>query len=255
MTTTPPAFPVSDDRCEVSTPLGPVWLWGRPTGRPTLLVITGLFADADTMDHIGGLLPEVDVLRAHLPGNHCPRLSAVSVGVFASALSSALQQVVTAPLGILGLSVGALVAMGVRTPNLKGLILIEPPVFTENLWPLAHPELIARDPELMAAVFGVGDGGVTEPRDYSALVRGLSVPTVVLLGDRPLMPQRPVESMPSLVDEASRDILARQPNVSLSIAPGAGHHVAKQAPSLLAHHVRRLVRALQAGETAPPASP
>lgn len=239
----------SEPQFELPTPLGPVWLWGRPTGRPTLVVVTGLFADAGTMDHLAGLLPEVDVLRTHLPGNHCPRLAAVSVGAFASALSSALDQVVAAPLGVLGLSVGALVAMGVRSPHLKGLVLVEPPIFTRDLWPLARPDLVARDPELMANVLGVGEDGVTAPKDYSPLVRGLSVPAVVLLGERPLMPPRPFETAPSLVDDAGRALLARQPDVSLVVAPGAGHHVPQEATPLLARYVNRLARFLLAPET------
>ena len=30
----------------VETGLGPIWLWGRDTGQPVLLIITGAFCDA-----------------------------------------------------------------------------------------------------------------------------------------------------------------------------------------------------------------
>ena len=73
------------ERFEVGTSLGPLWFWGRDTGRPILLVISGAFAVADFFWKIQELFPAADVLRTHLPGNHCPHLSQTSIRAFATA--------------------------------------------------------------------------------------------------------------------------------------------------------------------------
>ena len=53
-----------EDRFEIATSLGEVWLWGRDTGKPVVLVITGAFAEFYVYDHLQLALPQFDVLRA-----------------------------------------------------------------------------------------------------------------------------------------------------------------------------------------------
>jgi pimeloyl-ACP methyl ester carboxylesterase len=214
-----------------------VWLYGRPSGRPTFLVVTGIFADASTMDHFPRVFPQFDVLRAHLPGNHSPQLSETSVEAFSAALDDALRQVVSAPLAVLGLSVGALVAMGVRHPQLCGLLLVEPPLRTLETWPLEDPSFMAADAELMGAILG---------RDFSHLARGLAVPTEVLAGGVSLMPRRSLERMPSLVDDGSRALLAAHPLITLTVADEAGHNVQNQATARFGEALYRLADRLAA---------
>ena len=241
---------------ELQTPLGPIWLWGRITGRPTLLIVSGAFADFAVMDHFQGLLPDLDVLRTHLPGNHGPRLTETSIEAYAAALSDALRQTVRAPLAVMGISVGALVALGLRSPRLVGLLLIEPPIFTEHLWPLAVGVDPAKDPEFMQAIFGIADAKVVAPRDYSGLLARLTVPAEVLLGDAALMPPRPFEKSPSLVDERARAALRATPFVSTTVAPGAGHHVAAESGEVFVAAVHRLLRRLdRARENRGPPAP
>lgn len=220
-----------EDRFEVETPLGPVWFWGRDRGRPVLLLITGTFSEPHVLRGLRDVLPEIDVWRAHLPGNHCPPLAATSVGVYAAAYSQALaQRLPERPLVVLGLSVGALVALGLRASNIRRMLLVEPPLLTEGLWPLALLRKGAPPgaEEFLWNVLGVGPDRL-EPRDYSALLDALQIPTRVMLGDE--LPGEPRDSdvLPSLVTPPARALLARHPHVRTTTVRGAGHNVPQAA--------------------------
>jgi pimeloyl-ACP methyl ester carboxylesterase len=235
---------VPEDRCEVETPFGPVWLWGRPQGRPTLLILTGLFADPGTMDHFGRLLPDLDVLRAHLPGNHCPRLTGPpSIETYARALDAALGDQGARPLAVLGTSTGALVALALRSP-ISAMLLLEPPLRNTEILPLVQPDIVARDPELMLAIFGATEAGIVSQRDYTPLLRASTCPIDVLLGGVRAHPGQTM--LPSLVDDESRRQLAAAGNVRCIDVPGAGHRVASADPRLFNDVVQRLVDRLRA---------
>jgi hypothetical protein len=236
------------------TSLGEVWLWGELTGKPVLLIVTGAFADPGTLDHAGASFPTVDVLRTHLPGNHCPRLAVVSVEAYAAALSEALAQIAPdVPLGIVGLSLGALVALGVRAPGLRHLLLVEPPLSTAETWHMAEAvQTESGSPEaaLLWALFGIRDGEVAEPRDYTGLLKSLGVPTEVLVGDVPAEPRRPMARAPSFVGPAARALLEGHPLVVTTIAAGAGHNVPVHSPLLLYDALVRMVTGLMGAEAA-----
>jgi hypothetical protein len=239
MRQTPPNPTPADsaaERHEVDTPFGPVWLWGRARGRPTLLVITGALARVTVMGHFAGVFPDLDVLRMHLPGNHSPRLADGSIGTITAALNDALRQVVDAPLAIIGLSAGGVVALGARHPQLCGLLLLDPPIRATEAWPLQRSELIAQDPVLFAAL---NDG------DFSPLIDELTAPAEVMVGEEPLLPRRPFVTPPSLVDEETRHRLAAHALVTLNVTPGAGHLVQDNGPAFAAA-VGRLVDRLRA---------
>lgn len=232
---------------EVQTALGPVWLWGELTGKPVLLIITGAFAVENTLDHTARFFPEVDVLRAHLPGNHSPSLAVTSIGAFASAFTEAVEAVAPGlPLAVVGISTGALVAMGMRNAGLRQIVAIEPPLRTVDLWPLA--ETFAEPADEVTAdfvwqVFGMGRGP-TEGRDYLPMLAHLQTPTVAILGSVPLLPRCDGEGMPSLVDEASRAALAAHPMVTVTEAEGAGHDIPREAGRTLFDALRWAVGAL-----------
>jgi hypothetical protein len=231
---------------QLQTPWGEVWLWGpAPRGRPLLLIVTGAFADPGTLDHVGRVFPAIDVLRTHIPGNACPVLTETSVAAFAAALSDALRQAVPeAPIGILGLSLGALVSLGVRVPNLRRLLLVEPPLLTEPTWHLAEHYRVAEgsaEAALLWEIFGIRDRTVEAARDYSGLLTDLAVPAEVLIGDVPAEPRRPMDKAPSFVGPTALALLARHPRISTTIAPGAGHNVPVQAPLVLYDAITRLV--------------
>ena len=239
--------PSAEQRFEIDTPLGPVWLWGRDTGRPLMLIINGAFAEPWVLDRLQGRLPDVDVLRTHLPGNHCPGLVVNDIATLAQALDLALEQRFPGRrAAVVGLSTGALAAMAMTWPGVVRLLLIEPFLRTRHVW--LFPAMLDRatsdvDRDLVWNVFGVREGERQE-RDYSHLVAGLRVPGRVLLGEVPLLPERDLPAMPSLVDDIDRATLARQPLLKVQVAEGAGHHVPRDALHLFFNAVLEARQAL-----------
>lgn len=216
-----------EEKLEVETPFGPIWFWRRDRGQPVLLLITGTFADADTLDGLDEALDGVDVWRAHLPGNHCPPLAAASVGVFAAAYSHAVERALAGrDVVACGLSVGGLVAMGLRSSNVRGLVVVEPPLLTEGLWPLqlVREQAPPGHDDFLRQVLGIAPDRL-EPRDYSALLAALTLPTRALVGG--VAPAGPEDFtvMPSLITPACRALLDGHPRVCVVEAPGAGHNV------------------------------
>lgn len=222
------------------TPYGPIVLVGEAaafTGnRPLLVTIAGAFAIArgplfNLAPHIG----DCDVVSGHLPGNHCPTLISAAVGVYASAYSHVIANAFAHRTVIgCGASIGGLVALGLRAPQIRNLLVIEPPLVMSKVWPmwatlrhkLAENDKAQRD--FIVNVFGVTETAVSERR-YEGLVEALRKPTHVLVGDRPLFPEQAFEKLPSLVDEPERRLLAAHPQVRLSVAPGSGHNVLQES--------------------------
>lgn len=172
---------------DVDTDLGPIRFLGRDAGAPVVLVITGAFAMENQVDRLQDRFPSLDVLRAHLPGNHSPPMDIPSVGVFGAAFTAALDaRFPGRPLVLVGLSVGALVAMATRARGTRAMLLVEPPLVITEAWPLeALPrEAPPGNEEFLWNVFGLGRA-VIEPRDYRPLVSQIGVPAHVLLGDPP----------------------------------------------------------------------
>jgi pimeloyl-ACP methyl ester carboxylesterase len=237
-----------EERFKIATSLGEVWMWGRDTGKPIALVIAGAFADFAIYDRLQIVLPQFDVLRTHLPGNHCPELAATDVGVMAGGISQALAgRFAGRPTIAIGISAGALVAMALASPDLKALLLVEPFLRTLHVWPFRGMVEEYRAPEQRAFlwnVLGVRDGAAEE-RDYRGLAQGVRVPCRVLLGGIPLMPPRPLPNLPSLVDDEDRATFRAHPLMTVTEVPGAGHNVAAQNlaafRAALAPVVRRVV--------------
>lgn len=222
---------VVETRFEFETALGPVWFWGRDTGRPVLLMISGAFNDADYMCGLQSHFPDADVLRAHLPGNHCPELSETSLRAYVAAFDEALGLGwPRRPMTVLGASTGALVALGLRHPAIWSVVAIEPLLLTAGVWPLRlfAKQAPAWGAAFVEAVFGVGPDGVT-PRDHSWVLDGLSTSTVALVGDDPLGSPRAFVTTPTLVTSEARALLAAHPAIDLRVAAGAGHNIPLQA--------------------------
>lgn len=224
----------SEEKFEVETPLGPLWFWGRDTGLPVVVLITGAFAEFDVLDGLSGALDGVDIWRSHLPGNHSPALAATSVGAYAAAFSHALKtRLADRPVVVLGLSVGALVALGVRAPNVQRLVLVEPPVLTAGLWMLRliDEQAPPGNEAFLWNILGIGPNGY-EPRDYTGMVRELTTPALVMIGEEPVGVERPFTLQPSMITDAAREALAANPNIEIVMAAGAGHNVPRMALEL-----------------------
>jgi pimeloyl-ACP methyl ester carboxylesterase len=230
------------DERTFETSFGPIVLVGRAEAfageRPLLVTIAGAFAIArGPLFNLAPHLPEVDIVSGHLPGNHCPPLISASIGVYASAYSQVIaEQFGDRRVTVCGASIGGLTALGLRAPNIRNLLVIEPPLVMSKLWPM-WPTLrhkLAQSPgdkplrDFIVNVFGVSETAVAERR-YDPLLEQLKKPTRVLVGDRPLFPERAFEKLPSLVDDPERAKLAAHPQIRLSVCEGAGHNVLQEA--------------------------
>ncbi|WP_430423767.1 alpha/beta fold hydrolase [Phenylobacterium sp.] len=236
------------------TPFGPIVLVGEPAAfegtRPLLVTIAGAFAIArGPLFHLAPHIGDCDVVSGHLPGNHCPTLISASVGVYASAYSHVISNAFAGRTVIgCGASIGGLVALGLRAPQVRNLLVIEPPLVMSKVWPM-WPTLrhkLAADPDdkaqrdFIVNVFGVTEAAVAERR-YDGLLEALRKPAHVLVGDRPLFPQSAFEKLPSLVDEPERAQMAAHAMIRLSVAPGAGHNVLQESQAAFLAALRQAI--------------
>lgn len=243
------------------TASGDIWLWGEAEGlrasRPVVLFINGAFSiERPRSFELPDLLPSASVMNAHLPGNHCPWLSSHSVDAIAAAYSDVLDQI-GRPCIIVGASIGALVALGIRSVWVRGLVILEPPLQTGKLWCLVdsfRSKLAASplDENLKAFlwdVFGISDT-VHENRDYRPLLAKLTVPAWAAFGGVPLMPPRPTQSLPSLVDEPERALMRSHGLFKTEVIPTVGHNVPGQAISFVRRYTQNLLdRVRQGGDS------
>jgi len=222
------------------TSLGVIPITGAHDHRPKVLAINGLGAAPDEMSRLGLLVaPHYDGLVGFLPGDRNPALSETSISAIAQAFDEVVDQL--GPTVVVGLSVGALVALAMRASAIVRVVAVEPPLVTGKLWPLAtelRAGLGSHHRAMVENVMGM-TAQAFEGRDYTHLLDGLHRPTDVVVGDDPLLPERPTPRMPSLVDEAERARLARHPLVTIHLAPNAGHNIPAQAPQILLPLIRK----------------
>jgi pimeloyl-ACP methyl ester carboxylesterase len=237
---------------DFETPLGPVRLWGEAgafaSKKPVVVAVAGAFAvkQGPLFQLAPFVAPHADLLTGHLPGNHSPVLSEVSVEAYARAYSHVLATALAdRPVVLCGASIGGLVALGVRAPNVRARVVMEPPLAAGKLWPMldflrTRLAKAPQDHDLRAFVKNVFGVTPAEARDvrYEGLLEGLAEPTTVIVGATPLNPPRKVEKLPSLVDEPERRWLADHPGVRLLVAQGAGHNVPQEATRLLVAELR-----------------
>ncbi len=196
----------------VDTALGRVPVWGSwSSDRPLVLGIRGAFAERNDLTDLDP--PGCDLALLHLPGFHSPALVVTSIGAFIAAFDEVIRtQFSGRQIVAVGLSVGAIVALGLRSPEIGGVLAVEPFFSTAKLWPMIEfiQRLLPRDQvsaHLWAAdIFGISIDGV-EDRDYHAVLGRQDRPTLALVGDIPLDPRRELRLLPSFTDEADRALL------------------------------------------------
>lgn len=228
----------------VPTQVGPLSYWTlpepEPSDRPVLLVMAGSFMTSRTLNRIPRLLADqCQVVLVELPTTtpfEIPNLTAPRV---AEAFSQFVHRAFRGrPMVVLAFADAAVVAVSMRAPEILRIVAVEPPVRSEKLWPL-RAALATRAQEAGVAfrrflddIYGVG-GRNPGPRDHRPAFQAPQAPVDVLVGELPLMPERAVQKAPSLVDEEDRAWLAAQSQVSLRVAPGAGHDLAREAGGLV----------------------
>lgn len=238
-----------------TTPQGPVWLWRTAAGaddrRPVVLALHGAFSIAQTRLHeLPGLLPEADVRIGFLPGNNCPHTAEQTVAAYAAAYDAVIQAL-GRPTVVVGASVGALVALALREPLVKAVVLAEPPLLTGKLWPFvaAFRARLAEAPDdaqLRDFVWNVFGISATDwvGRDYRPLLNSLRVPAWVLHGTIPLHPPRAFDELPSLVDGPELDLLRAHPHIRLREIEGIGHNVPGRGITFVRTATRDLLNGL-----------
>ena len=211
------------ERRAFETPLGEIWLWGEwgDESKPLVLAIHGAFAlEKLPLQEMQRFIPQAQLIWTHLPGNHCPELSETSVEAFARALECALPN---RPTLIVGESVGALVALMIRSPQVQRRLLIDPPFRTD------HPALGGR----LTGMFPTDD--------YRFLLDRIDSPTWVMVGgNEGLRTGR----LPSLVGPEERNRLAQHPLVKFVLVRDAGHNVVAAAVMTVVRATQLLVEQL-----------
>jgi hypothetical protein len=211
------------------TTLGTVPVWGRfdtfDRSRPLLLVIRGFTPDPSQLVSMPDRLPGADVMLASLPGLHSPGLADVSLAAFSRAFDEVADALGRAVV-VLGVSLGGLVALGLRSAWVRSVVALDPPLSSAALWPIADQfEASGVGAEWLRAVCGVG---VPEPVSYRGALDGLRVPALVLLGGEPHGPRLTDGRLPSLVSADDRMAYEVHPMVTTKVLEGVGHNIPVQ---------------------------
>jgi hypothetical protein len=241
------------DLVTLQTSAGPFGLVGRihaDRRRPALLAVGGSFPPKtylhDLADHFRG----ANVLIVNLPGMVGVPWSAATPAELSRGLAEAVVRLLgDLPIVAFGTSTGNLLSLGLRLPNICRRLAVEPFFQTQDLWPFianSRQRMGKRPDDTSLAryfwdVFGIGPTSL-ENRDYRQLLDNIIMPTDVIAGELPLLPEREVDVWPSFTSQADRAALTANPLVSFHQGPaGTGHYV--QADRTVEALIRRLLHA------------
>ena len=215
-------------------PLGFVGRLHTDQVRPSLLVVTGSFPPEGYLHDLVSHFRGANVLIANMPGmSKVFWANAPSVAGATQGLEDAVRRLLPeGPIVAFGSSTGNILSLGLRLPNIRRRVADEPFFQTGDLWPF-----IANSRERMKLnpggvqmagyfweYFGIGPDKL-ENRDYRHLLENITVPTDILVGQSPLMPQRALPIWPSFTSQSDREMLAGNPLVTLHQGPpGSGHN-------------------------------
>jgi pimeloyl-ACP methyl ester carboxylesterase len=241
------------DFLTLQTSAGPFGLVGRlhtDRPRPVLLAVSGSFPSKTYLHDLIDHFPGANVLVVSLPGMAGVPWSGATPAELSLALAEAAPRLLgDLPIVALGASTGNLLALGLRLPNICRRVAVEPFFQTGDLWPFIanSRRRLASNPgdaplqDYLHRVFGIGATSA-ENRDYRHLLEAITVPTTVIVGQIPLLPEREVEVWPSFTCEADRAALRANPLVTLHEGrPGTGHNV--QSDPLAEALLRRVLHA------------
>lgn len=231
------------------TALGTVTLSGATAAfegpKPLIVVLRGIFASEHQYSKLPDLLPEARVLYGDTYGDSGPRMAAPSIGAYCAAYSQAISSL-PGPTVVCGVSLGGVVALGLRCPGLLGVLSLDPP-----MRPGEAPHLIASltrraitaDQELLWNVFGIGPAG-EEPRDYFPVLDRLTHRAIVFAGG-----VGRTGHLAGVISDDSLERLSRHPMVLAERVPGVGHDISRGGSDRVIRALRWLIA------TAPPGPP
>ncbi len=219
------------DQTIVHTSFGPVPVWGRfgSPDRPLLLVIRGAFVADNQLHGLAAYIQDWDVALVHLPGVHTPFFRANAVQDFADAFDEVLASLGHGRVMVIGVSLGGVVALALRSAQVQGQLLVDTALRTASLWMLPQPfrEGARSDAAIgrwIWDLFGISETEVVD-RDYGPILAREGPPVTLLLGSDPLGDPRPLTRMPSLVSNADRALYRASPRVSATVVPDSGHNI------------------------------
>ncbi len=224
----------------LQTRLGPIVLSAYVAGPgPLILVIRGAYATEDQYSQLPAALPEVRVAFGEVPGNRTPTLAAQSVGAFAAAYSEALAQLPDR-IVVCGVSLGGLIALALTSPNVDGIVAVDPPLqpasspaLRRSIAAALHDAVDPNEREYLHTVFGATPAGF-ERRDYRPLLHQLQRPAIILAGDA-------ATDVPSTLSEADLAEIAQAPLAELVRVKGVGHAVHRGGSSAIVECLRRIM--------------
>jgi pimeloyl-ACP methyl ester carboxylesterase len=184
------------------------------TASPRVLLIHGFKRQASQLAPWRDRIPDLGFV--HLPGHSkAPPFSEVSVEAWIRGLREMIEAAFPEPPLIVAESLGAIVAMSLPS---RALIAVEPLLSVDHLWPLHRTirDARARGIEIEPAMEALFE------KPFAWTLERIAAPTLVLAGDEPLLPERPVRREPSLLTDQDFAAYAAHPLVEARRIAG-GH--------------------------------
>lgn len=179
-----------------------------------VLVVRGAFAPKDQMARLA-----IDVPDARFDFCDLSTAAGYSVASYVTQLERFLST--QPPSVVVGVSLGGVIALGLRSPKVVGVLALDPPVRTADCEPLwaGYRPLLDTAPEFLWSVFGLAKDR-TEPRDYLSLAMDQRAPTIVLAGSREPLPDG---RLPGLISDPTLKALGQMARTER--LPGVGHDI------------------------------
>jgi pimeloyl-ACP methyl ester carboxylesterase len=229
-----------------ATPYGPIRLSGDLAGvGPLVLVIRGAYATEDQLSRLPEHVPAA-VAFGDIPGHRSSWLEDQTLAVCAAAYSDAVDQL-GRPAVVCGVSLGGLIALGMRTKLLHGVLALDPPFRPAETAHMRRAAATAyaqagsdHERAFLRSVFGARPEGI-EPRDHLPVLSGLAAPAHILAGDPDA-----TDVVASVLSEATYQDVVRS-GVSAERMSGVGHAVWRGGSDRIVQALRALLApALQA---------
>ncbi len=205
---------------QVLTPRGPVYLQAENL-RPHILMIHGFMRHPGMLEAWRRLIPGVGFIN--LPGHGgAGDLDEVSVQAWIEGLDAIIDVLEGPPPLLVGESLGAIAALGMRA---RAVIAVDPILSTHQLWPqfALFKKMRAKGQPVRSAFEALFE------TPFHWILERIRVPTLVLAGDVPLMPQRSGVRLPSLLTDEDLALYAVHPLVEAVRIPG-GHNLLDKNP-------------------------